>query len=62
MFPDDPRAVPELTRNEVIALVNLLGRLSESLHFSEQAMAAIHRGTVALDEPSWTTQTQMSWL
>ena len=62
MFPDDPRAVPELTRNEVIALVNLLGRLSESLHFSEQAMAAILRGTVALDEPSWTTQTQMSWL
>ena len=62
VFPDDSRAVPDLTRNEVIALVNLLGRLSESLHFSEQAMAAIKGGRVALDEPRWTAQTQMSWL
>jgi hypothetical protein len=62
VFPDDSRAVPNLTRNEVIALLNLLGRLSESLHFSSAALGAIKAGRVAIDEPRWTTQTQLSWL
>jgi len=60
LFPDEPLTMPALQRNEVIALVNFLGRLSDSLQFSRSALDAIQSGRVSLTKPARTHE--LSWL